>query len=84
MDDIQIWVKALGKSLGKFLLVGHCEAGVFVDDVNNLDQAVAEVGPLTSLIKKRIDLSQLVFKSEVLYRYQTRVYLWIGFYQPSF
>lgn len=68
MDDIQIRVKALGKSFGQFLLVRHLEAGVFVDDVNNLYQTVAEVGPLTRLVKERIHLGQLVFKSEEFYR----------------
>lgn len=67
MDDIQIRVEALSESLGQFLFIWHRQPRVLVDDVYNLNQTVAEVGPLARLVKERIHLSQLVFKPEVFY-----------------
>ena len=67
MDDIQIRVEALSESLGQFLFIWHRQSRVLVYDVYNLNQTVAEVGPLARLVKERIHLCQLVFKPEVFY-----------------
>ena len=59
VNDVEVGVEALSKSLGQIFLEGHVQTLVRIDRPLQLLQTIAQVCPFASSLEERIDGSKL-------------------------